>query len=41
VWSWASWRYDPVNGILVHAEDRGLLIPYNYFVLSVSRYQGS
>ena len=41
VWSWASWRYDPANGILVHAEDRGLLIPYNYFVLSVSRYQGS
>jgi hypothetical protein len=41
VWSWAGWRYDPVNGNLVSAQDRGLLIPYNYFVLSVSRYQGS
>jgi hypothetical protein len=41
VWSWADWRYDPVNGKLVHSQDRGMLIPYNYFVLGVSRYQGS
>lgn len=37
VWSWDQWRYDPSNGQLVSARKRDLLIPYNYFVVSVSR----
>jgi hypothetical protein len=40
VWEWDDWRYDPANGHLVSALDPGLLIPYNYFVVSVSRYTG-
>ncbi len=40
VWDWDEWRYDPGNGHLVSADDPGMLIPYNYFVVSVSRYSG-
>ena len=40
VWDWADWRYNPANGHLVSADDPGLLIPYNYFVVSISRYSG-
>jgi hypothetical protein len=40
VWEWDDWRYDPANGHLVSALDLGLLIPYNYFVVSLSRYRG-
>ncbi len=40
VWDWQDWGYDPVTGHLVSTEDRGLLIPYNYFVVSISRYHG-
>jgi hypothetical protein len=40
VWEWDDWRYDPANGHLASALDPGLLIPYNYFVVSVSRYSG-
>jgi hypothetical protein len=38
VWNWRQWRYDPLNGHLVSARKRDLLIPYNYFVVSVSPY---
>lgn len=40
VWDWEDWRYNPANGHLVSADDPGLLIPYNYFVVSISRYNG-
>ncbi|MGA2827532.1 MAG: hypothetical protein ABSF03_15645 [Streptosporangiaceae bacterium] len=40
VWSWEDWRYDPITGHVVNTLERDLLIPYNYFVVSVSRYQG-
>jgi hypothetical protein len=40
VWEWEDWRYDPATGHLVSAGDPGLLIPYNYFVVSISRYSG-
>jgi hypothetical protein len=40
VWDWQDWGYDPATGRLVSTEERDLLIPYNYFVVSVSRYQG-
>jgi hypothetical protein len=38
MWNWSRWRYDPLNGHLVSARKRDLLIPYNYFVVSVSPY---
>ncbi len=40
VWEWEDWRYDPAKGHLVSADDPGLLIPYNYFVVGISRYSG-
>ena len=36
VWSWEDWRYDPATGHLVGADQHDLLIPYNYFVISIS-----
>ena len=38
VWSWEDWRYDPMNGRLVSEEEPDELIPYNYFVVSISPY---
>ena len=40
VWSWQEWGYDPANGQLVSTLEPGMLIPYNYFVVSISRYTG-
>ena len=40
LWRWQDWGYDPASGRLVSAAQPGLLIPYNYLVLSITRYQG-
>jgi hypothetical protein len=40
VWRWPDWVYDPTSGRIVNQEDRTRLLPYNYFVVSVSRYDG-
>jgi len=40
VWRWKEWGYDPVNGHMVNIQQPDLLIPYNYIVVSVSRYEG-
>jgi len=40
VWRWQDWGYDPASGRIVSAAQSGLLIPYNYLVLSITRYQG-
>ena len=39
-WSWQNWVYDPANGQLTSTSQPGQLIPYNYIVISISRYQG-
>ena len=39
-WRWQEWGYDPVNGCIVNAREPSLLVPYNYFVVSVSRHEG-
>lgn len=39
-WSWQNWAYDPANGQLASTSRPGQLIPYNYIVISISRYQG-
>jgi hypothetical protein len=41
VWSWEDWRFNPASGRVVDAEEPDELIPYNYFMVSISRYQGS
>jgi hypothetical protein len=39
VWRWQDWGYDPVNGRMVNEQHPEQLIPYNYFVVSVSRHE--
>ena len=38
-WSWDDWVYDPSNGHVVNRDDPTLLIPYNYLVFGVSRFE--
>jgi hypothetical protein len=40
VWDWNEWVYNPANGHIVDKADPKRLIPYNYLVYSVSRYDG-
>ena len=40
VWDWSEWVYDPSTGHVVSRTDPSLLIPYNYLVLGVARYEG-
>jgi len=40
VWDWSEWIYNPVNGQVVNKTEPTQLIPYNYLVYSVSRYDG-
>jgi len=40
VWDWNDWVYNPNTGQLVAQADLKKLIPYNYVVFSVSRYEG-
>jgi hypothetical protein len=39
IWDWGKWVYNPNNGRVVNADDSTQLIPYNYLVFSVSRYE--
>ncbi|MGD9101867.1 MAG: hypothetical protein PVF45_15395 [Anaerolineae bacterium] len=40
VWDWSEWVYNPNNGLMVNKDDLTQLIPYNYVVFSISRYEG-
>ncbi len=40
VWDWSEWVYNPVNGRVVNKANPTQLIPYNYVVFSISRYEG-
>jgi len=40
VWDWDEWVYNPTNGQVVNQTDTMQLIPYNYVVFGVSRYEG-
>src|SRR5271165_6509429 len=40
VWDWKAWVYDPAAGLIVARDDRDELIPYNYVVFGISRYEG-
>ena len=39
VWSWEDWVYDPDAGRIVNRIQRDQLIPFNYIVFNVSRYE--
>jgi hypothetical protein len=36
-WRWQDWAYQPADGRIVRADDPAQLIPYNYFVIGLSR----
>jgi hypothetical protein len=38
VWDWGEWVYNPASGHVVSQADQTNLIPYNYLVFGVSRY---
>jgi len=40
VWDWGQWVYSPAQGRVVNKKDPTQLIPYNYLVFSISRYEG-
>ncbi len=40
VWDWSEWIYNSNTGQVVKREDPNQLIPYNYLVFSISRYEG-
>ncbi len=40
VWRWDEWIYDRSSGRVVNKEDNTQLIPHNYVVFSISRYEG-
>ena len=40
VWDWSDWVYNPANGRVVNKANPTQLIPYNYVVFSISRYEG-
>lgn len=39
VWDWSEWVYDQSNGRIVNCVDPGQLIPYNFIVFGVTRYE--
>jgi hypothetical protein len=39
VWDWNEWVYNPASGQVVSRADAKQLIPYNYIVFGVSRYE--
>ncbi len=39
IWDWDEWVYLPKKGIVVKRDDQQELIPYNYLVFGVSRYE--
>lgn len=41
VWDWDDWVYHPASGQVVDRDDTRKLIPYNYLIFGVSRYEGS
>jgi hypothetical protein len=41
VWDWREWVYNPNNGRVVNVNDQGKLIPYNYIIFGLSRYEGA
>src|SRR5712692_337657 len=41
VWDWEEWVYHSSSGSVVKRDDQRQMLPYNYLVFSISRYEGS
>ena len=39
IWDWDEWVYLPARGAVVSRDDHQSLIPYNYLVFGISRYE--
>ena len=39
-WNWQDWVFDPGMGQVVKRSDHQQLIPFNYLIFSISRYEG-
>lgn len=39
VWDWKDWVFDPTRGFVVNKNDNKKLIPYNYVIIGVSKYE--
>ena len=39
VWDWNKWVFDPSNGHVVSKDNPTELIPYNYIMFGVSKYE--
>jgi hypothetical protein len=39
IWDWSDWAYHPSSGQIVNQADHEQLIPYNYLVFGISRYE--
>jgi hypothetical protein len=40
IWNWIDWAFQKSSGQIVKRANTSELVPYNYFVLGVSRYAG-
>lgn len=38
-WDWKNWVFDPTRGFVVKKDDNKKLIPYNYVMIGVSKYE--
>jgi len=41
LWNWQEWMYHPGRDQIVQRSDPYTLIPYNYLIFSISRYDGA
>ncbi len=41
IWDWNEWGYHPASGQVVNKTNPQQLIPYNYLVFGISRYEGA
>jgi hypothetical protein len=38
-WDWKEWVYNPTNGCIVNKNDEKKLIPFNYVIINVTKYE--
>lgn len=39
MWDWEEWAYYPSSGQIASVADRSRVIPYNYLVFGITRFQ--
>ena len=41
IWDWDEWQFDRSSGLVVNKENPSQLIPYNYIIFGVTKYEGA